>query len=323
MKDARTELKDSVVVLDNFDPKAYENAEPPLVSIYLPIHRTEREDRRDEWDKVEFKDLKEEAERTLHEKFPKEEDWAGIAERLNYLLEKEDLPLWLNAGKSLGMFITNTNVYAFNLDFDVKPAVMVSDTFYVKPLLRNWQYGTKYYILELGNDRFSWVEGNRNGVKRQQLPKEVHDYFSQLFADSDETYADERKDEEGALDFVSLEGHMSPYHDHQSRKEVSKEEFEQFARYVNKAVDDYLVDKDTTPIILCCAPEQDRRDVLRPGRRPQGRSERRPCQPRPSGRLRASGACPRRPHLRAAGRADARRPRRGRHLSLLSHTLPA
>ena len=40
MKDARTELRDSVIVLDHFDPKAYENAEPPLVSIYLPIHRT-------------------------------------------------------------------------------------------------------------------------------------------------------------------------------------------------------------------------------------------------------------------------------------------
>ena len=107
MKDARTELRDSVVVLDNFDPKAYENAEPPLVSIYLPIHRTEREDRRDEWDKIEFKDLKEEAERTLREKFPKEEDWAGIAERLNYLLEKfskdssvTDLNEFLNSAKA-------------------------------------------------------------------------------------------------------------------------------------------------------------------------------------------------------------------------------
>ncbi len=255
MKDARTELRDSVIVLDHFDPKAYENAEPPLVSIYLPIHRTQREDRRDEWDKVEFKDLKEEAERTLRKKFPKEEDWAGIAERLDYLLQKEDLPLWVNAGKSLGLFVTNSNVFAFNLEFDVKPAVVVSDTFYVKPLLRNWQYGTQYYILELGNDRFSWVKGNRNGVKRQHLPQEVHDYFSQLFANSDDTVADMRKDEEGSLDYITLEGHLSPYHDRKSRKEVSQEEFEKFARYVNKAVDDYLVDKDTTPIILCCAPE--------------------------------------------------------------------
>ncbi len=256
MKDALKELQDSVHVLDDFDPKAYEQAEPPLVSIYLPIHRDQREDpRRDEWDGIELKDLKEEAERTLREKLPDEKDWMGIHERLEYLLAHPDLPLWENATAGIALFIDNTAVYAFDLDFAVDPSVTVGATWYVKPLLRNFQYGAHYYLLALGTDRFGWIKGDQRSVKRMVLPPEVKDYFSELFANSDDTKADQDKHEEGALDFITLEGHMSPYHDFQSRKNVTKEEAEKFFRYVNKAVDDYLVRDDTTPIILVTLPE--------------------------------------------------------------------
>lgn len=77
--------------------------------------------------------------------------------------------------------------------------VAAGDTYFVKPLLRNFQYGTEYYVLELGNDRFSWVKGDRTHVERQQLPQEVHDFFSELFANSDDIAADARKGEKGAL----------------------------------------------------------------------------------------------------------------------------
>ena len=256
MKDALKELQDSIHVLDNFDPKAYEQAEPPLVSLYLPIHRDQREEpRRDEWDGIELKDLKEEAERTLREKFPNEKDWAGIDERLEYLMAHPDLPLWQNAREGVALLVSNTDVYAFNLDFPVNPCVVVGAAYYTKPLLRNFQYGAHYYLLALGADRFGWIKGDQHSVKRMALPPEVKSSFSELFANSDETEANERKHEEGALDFITLEGHMSPYHDFQSRKNVAKEEAEKFFRSVNKAVDDHLVRDDATPIILVTLPE--------------------------------------------------------------------
>ena len=43
---------------------------------------------------------------------------------------------------------------------------------------------------------------------------------------------------------------MGQYHDHQSRNEVKKDDALPWFRYVNKAVNDYLVRDDTTPIIL-------------------------------------------------------------------------
>ena len=64
-------------------------------------------------------------------------------------------------------------------------------------------------MLELGNDRFSWVKGDRTHVERQQLPQEVHDFFSELFANSDRHRRDMKKGELGALDYITLEGHMA------------------------------------------------------------------------------------------------------------------
>lgn len=257
MKDEKETLRktdDSIHVMESFDPALLENVTAPVVSVYLPVHHTEREERRDEWDRDMFKDLMKDAYRTLADYYP-EEAFKGIQEKADYLLAHADMPLWIHAGEGLGFLMSNTDVYVYNLFFAPDPMVAAGDTYFVKPLLRNFQYGTEYYVLELGNDRFSWVKGDRTHVERQQLPKEVHDYFSELFANSDDTAADMKKDELGALDYITLEGHMGQYHDRKSRNEVKKEDAAQWFRYVNKAVDDYLVRDDTTPIILCCDEE--------------------------------------------------------------------
>lgn len=49
---------------------------------------------------------------------------------------------------------------------------------------------------------------------------------------------------------------MSPYHDHKSRKEVSKEEAEKFFRHVNKVMAGFA-SVDPTPVILVTLPEHD------------------------------------------------------------------
>lgn len=257
MKDEKETLRtidDSIHVMENFDPSILENVKAPVVSLYLPVHHSEREERRDDWDTDTFKDLMKDAYRTLSESYDKDA-YKGIETRADYLLAHPDMPLWLHAGEGLGFLMNNEDVYVYNLYFAPDAMVAAGDTYFVKPLLRNFQYGTEYYVLELGNDRFSWVKGDRTHVERQQLPKEVHDFFSQLFANADDIAADERKHEEGALDYISLEGHDSQYHDRKSRNEVKKEDAQQWFRYVNKAVDDYLVRDDTTPIILCCDEE--------------------------------------------------------------------
>ena len=257
MKDEKETLRktaDSIHVMEDFDPAILADVTAPVVSLYIPVHHTEREERRDIWDRDMFKDLMKDAERTLAETYDKDA-YKGIVEKADYLLEHPDMPLWLHAGEGLGFLMNNDDIYVYNLFFAPDPMVAAGDTYFVKPLLRNFQYGTEYYVLELGNDRFSWVKGDRTHVERQQLPQEVHDFFSELFANSDDTAADMKKGELGALDYITLEGHMGQYHDRQSRNEVKKDDALPWFRYVNQAVNDYLVRDDATPIILCCDEE--------------------------------------------------------------------
>lgn len=229
MKDVKETLRttdESIHVMEDFDPAILENVPAPVVSLYIPVHHDEREERRDLWDADMFKDLMKDAYRTLAETYG-EDAFKGIRNKADYLLKHPDMPLWLHAGEGLGFLMNNDDVYVYNLFFAPEPMVAAGDTYFVKPLLRNFQYGTEYYVLELGNDRFSWVKGDRTHVERQPLPQKVHDFFSELFANSDDTEADMAKDELGALDYITLEGHMGQYHDHQSRNDVKKEDAEQ------------------------------------------------------------------------------------------------
>ena len=253
MKDEKEILRTtdkSIHVMEDFDPSLLENVAAPVVSLYIPVHHDEREERRDLWDADMFKDLMKAAYRTLSEHYP-DESFKGIHNKADYLLKHPDMPLWLHAGEGLGFLMNNDDVYVYNLFFAPEPMVSAGDTYFIKPLLRNFQYGTEYFVLELSGDRFSWAKGDRTHVEHQPMPSEVHDFFSQLFANSDDSEADMDKGEQGALDYISLEGHMGQYHDHPSRNDVKKEDAEQWFRYVNRAVSEYLADSET-PIILCC-----------------------------------------------------------------------
>lgn len=166
MKDEKETLRktaDSIHVMEKFDPAILADVTAPVVSLYIPVHHTEREERRDIWDRDMFKDLMKDAERTLAETYDKDA-YKGIVEKADYLLEHPDMPLWLHAGEGLGFLMNNDDIYVYNLFFAPDPMVAAGDTYFVKPLLRNFQYGTEYYVLELGNDRFSWVKGDRTHV---------------------------------------------------------------------------------------------------------------------------------------------------------------
>ena len=65
VKETLRKLDESIHVMDGFDPSILESVEGPVVSIYLPVHHTERDERRDLWDADTFKDLMKDAERCV------------------------------------------------------------------------------------------------------------------------------------------------------------------------------------------------------------------------------------------------------------------
>lgn len=249
-KERIRELADHIH-LSTFQPKAFANEAPaggPLVSIYVPIKRTEREDRRDEWERIEFKDLCEEAFRRLEEHYP-EQSYVGIKEKLGYILDHEDLPLWVDASQGLAFLVTNEDAYVINMNTAPEASVTVGPQFYLKPLFRDAMFEMSYKLLLLNTDFFALLDGDYNGVHYMPLPDTVKDYFAETFPEFD--------GETTALDYYSLTDHESPYHDHKSRKEVTKEEALKFFRYVDKAMSDTLVRGCNDPVILVTLPEHE------------------------------------------------------------------
>lgn len=247
-KERIRELAETIKVVEGFDAKEHMDPKGPTVSIYIPVKRTEREDRRNEWDKIEFKDLAEEAKRTMHEKYP-DVDPKPIFDKIDYILTHEDLPLWIDASAGLAFLVNTDEALVYNLSYAPDPVVVVADKFYLKPLIRNTQYDMAYKLLLLNSDFFSVLDGNYNAVHYEPLPDDVKNYFAETFPEFD--------GETTALDYYSLEDHESPYHDHKSRKEVTKEETEKFFRYVDKAMNDHIVRDSETPVILVTIPEHE------------------------------------------------------------------
>lgn len=251
MRKERIRELDNHIHVTTFQPKAFVNEAPaggPLVSIYIPVKVTQRDDRQQDWDRIDLKDLAKEAYRRLAESYD-EKDYAGIKEKLDFILENRDLPLWVDASKGLAFLVTNQDAYVINMNTAPESIVVVGPQFYLKPLLRDAMFEMSYKLLLLNTDFFALLDGDYNGVHYEPLPDDVKSYFAETFPEFD--------GETTALDYYSLEDHESPYHDFKSRKEVTKEEAEKFFRYVNKVMNDKLVRDNTEPIILVTAPEHE------------------------------------------------------------------
>ncbi len=175
-------------------------------------------------------------------------EYKGVDERLAYAAEHFDDLMSPAPGGSLAVLAGNDRTYIYRLGYEAGPLAFVGERFYVKPLLKNFQFGSHYFLLGLSADRFAFVHGDFGSLERVELPRDVLDAFSEEFPLVYDGH-------EGALDYSSLENHMPPYHGWKSRNDVRKEEAGKFFQYVNKAVTDYLVAGTDLPVILVSLPE--------------------------------------------------------------------
>lgn len=233
---------EGISVRTNLDPVLYESAEPPLVSLYLPTQGTADTDE----NRIQFDDLVSDARAELARSY-KERNITGIERALTELREHlNDVVAPIEQG-SLAALISNDHAYLYILGYAVEPRAVVSDAFFIKPLMKHFAFGTHYYLLGLNTDRFSFVHGDFSTLERVGLPH-IKDEFSEL-------YPIVYDDHEAALDYTSLENHMPPYHGYKSRNDVKKEEAEKFFRYVDKAIRAYMETALELPVILVSVPE--------------------------------------------------------------------
>jgi hypothetical protein len=110
----------------------------PKVSIYIPVKHEDRAERQDAWDKIEFKDLMETARYQL-QKFFANTKADAIIERLNYIAQEPDLPLWIDASNGLAFLVSEKEALVFNMNHAPKAQVCVGKTFCIMPLIYDMQ----------------------------------------------------------------------------------------------------------------------------------------------------------------------------------------
>lgn len=235
-------MKNTIQVLDEFRSDLWGEKEAPLVSIYLTTHPHNSDKQQD---RLAFKNLINEAEKYLSQEFSSR-DYSPILDTLNAIEQDADRDIWRYTKEGLAILIEGRQAYIYHLDYPVENEVFVADSFHIKPLIRNFQYGAHYYVLALSAAEFSLYYGDFNSLEREELPEGVESELTKVFPDFDKGSAS------GGMTY----GGSDPnYYGQGSKKDMAAKDTERFFRYVDKTVNDLIGNKITCPLILVALPQ--------------------------------------------------------------------
>ena len=145
-----------------------EKHEGPCVSIFLPTSRGGVESQQDE---LRFRHQIRDTENRLLLENLRSPEIEKLLEPLNALLEEGGF--WLHTIDGLAIFRTSEMFSYYRLPFSFKEQVVVSDHFYLKPLLPLLASGGRFYVLALSQNVIRLLEGTRFSVQELELPETI------------------------------------------------------------------------------------------------------------------------------------------------------
>ena len=145
-----------------------EKHEEACVSIYLPTSRGGVESQQDE---LRLKHQIRDTENRLLLENLRSPEIEKLLEPLNALLEEGGF--WLHTIDGLAIFRTSEMFSYYRLPFSFKEQVVVSNHFYLKPLLPLLATGGRFYVLALSQNAIRLLEGTRFSIQELNLPETV------------------------------------------------------------------------------------------------------------------------------------------------------
>lgn len=163
----------------NIDVKEMAKAKGGIfVSIYLPTHRNAPENKQD---RIRFKNLINQAEKELEDKF-------GLRNPSNFLKEAEklyqDVMFWTHATDGLALLIDEKSTQISKLVGKIPERLVVGDRFHLLPLLNYYEFMNESYILDIAKDRFRLYFGSQEGIIEVETA-DIAQNFDELFDDTD------------------------------------------------------------------------------------------------------------------------------------------
>lgn len=230
-------MKTVAHILTEFNPAMYSEAKAPLVSLYMETHRNTLEIPQD---KLRFKNLLSQAETLLKQSYQRK-DYESLLAKLDNLLTNPDEKLWRCAKEGLAVLASNDEVYVYYLDYSVKELAVVADSYHIKPLIRNFQYGSHYYLLELSADAFELYYGDFKTFEKVTLPPGVFNRLDELFDDFDNRVSGKS----GSYGKTNTN-----FFGYEPKNDRVKIETEKLYHYINEVIHKHLILTQPCPIIL-------------------------------------------------------------------------
>lgn len=226
----------------DLDPIMLAQREPPLVSLFLKTHRRSPENQQDP---IRFRQLLSQIEESLEKGFDKRQV-TGILSKLEALVENPDRSLWRHPKDGLAVFADKDEIFIYQTDYPVDDIAIVSSSFHVKPLIRNFQYGAHYYLLALSMDKMTLYRGDFKNLEELLFPEDVKTRFEEIYADFDGP---------GAHVVSSVGTSDARYYGYGSKNDVVEKDIIKYFRDVDDLVRKYFIDEHPLPVILVGLPQ--------------------------------------------------------------------
>ena len=224
-------------IVNDFPNEILNAKEVPFISLYQPTHRHRPENKQD---LIRFKNLIQEMENSLKQKYPKKE--IGQIMKPFYVLA-EDRIFWNHTLDGLAIFRAGDQCVVYNLQRPVEELVVVSDSFHIKPLIRIFQSADRYHLLGLNRNEFTLYEGNRYGFEKVEMEPGTATTIKEVVGD------------EYTKPNLNTSGGTGIFHGHGSKRDEIDKDTEKFFRYVDRFVLENYSRPSGLPLILVALSE--------------------------------------------------------------------
>lgn len=215
----------------------------PFISLYQTTHRHSPENIQDP---IVFKNLVVKLENTLLEQYDKR-----FTEKfLEPFYEiQEDKDFWVHSKEGLGVLANQNRCVVYQLNHNVPETAAVSEHFYLKPLIENFQMDQEYMALILSSQDFALYLGNLEQLIKVKLPHGTATTQEELLGDQfTEKYTDQRTGDNGRSTVTHGQGGR--------RDEIEKDNIK-FFRYVDEFVYENYSKNNALPVILVALEENE------------------------------------------------------------------
>ena len=222
--------------------------EPPCISLYMPTHRFHPDNQQDS---IRYRNLLQETERSLIQKYPTREVRA-LLKKLQALAHDESF--WNHRTDGLAILSSLDTFQLFELQWTVKTLLVVADSFHTKPLLRALQAADRYQVLCLNRHEAKLYEGNRyalDPVELTNVPSTITEALGEELTEQHMTVASY-----GAGAARAAGGGATPsIHAHGDKKDEVDIDRDRFFRAIDRTILEHHSRPSALPLMLATLTE--------------------------------------------------------------------